>query len=335
MASKDSNNCDLPSKTYYNKFDIVHTTGTYESFCNTYESTLNKYPGLHEFCLKLVSNLGNLKKDETLDMTKHCTYLNFWKQENVINIVQGNSSITYIILFYTIWNEFIEKHNNSIKDKCSPKYFSSISVDYRKKWQKMNDYNNNYEYLKNGINNNENCKEHYCKYFADIINIHKEFQHVCNVGTNKLRCPDFWGDFHKYYSENSHIEALCEKIYEELGLYKVKVSFGDPGEEIYIEQYETTYIFSFFEKMIGYSIKKYLSKSLYYFKLVVAPIVLILLFYFFMKKLSLFGSKIIPRVDNLRKMWRNVQGVTNPATLLHPPKPPLGGNKMGLPYMPK
>ncbi|SBS93759.1 hypothetical protein POVCU2_0083460 [Plasmodium ovale curtisi] len=113
------------------------------------------------------------------------------------------------------------------------------------------------------------------------------------------------------------------------------MSLGDPGEETYIEQYETTYAFSFFEKNIGYSIKKYLFKSLYYSKLVVAPILLILLFYFFMKKLSLFGSKISPHVDNLRKMWRNVQGVTNPATLLHSPKPPLGDNKMGLPYMPK
>ncbi|SBS95200.1 hypothetical protein POVCU2_0093930, partial [Plasmodium ovale curtisi] len=51
--------------------------------------------------------------------------------------------------------------------------------------------------------------------------------------------------------------------------------------------------------------------------------------------LSFFGSKIAPKADDMRKMWRNVQGVTNPASLLNPMKPPGGGNKMGLPYLPK
>ncbi|SBS91701.1 hypothetical protein POVCU2_0069390, partial [Plasmodium ovale curtisi] len=52
-------------------------------------------------------------------------------------------------------------------------------------------------------------------------------------------------------------------------------------------------------------------------------------------KLSFFGSKIAPKADGMRNMWRNVQGVTNPASLLNPMKPPGGGNKMGLPYLPK
>ncbi|SBT72207.1 hypothetical protein, conserved [Plasmodium ovale] len=53
------------------------------------------------------------------------------------------------------------------------------------------------------------------------------------------------------------------------------------------------------------------------------------------KHLFFFGSKIDPKSDDMRKMWRNVQGVTNPASLLNPMKPPGGGNKIGLPFLPK
>ncbi|SBS93342.1 PIR Superfamily Protein [Plasmodium ovale curtisi] len=336
MEIPNNTNCDLPSERIYNNFDNVETSETYKSFCNSYESTLGKYPDLQELCFKLVSNLYKLNEKESSgsNMKEQCTYLNFWKQKNVIDIVQGNASITYIIILHTIWDQIINVHYISKKDICNPKYFSSIGIDYTKKWEKMHNYNNNYKQLETAFNSKENSKEKYCNDIADVINIYNEFVHVCN-GENKQRCPDFWGIFQNNYESSSKIEQRCRDIYIKLGLYKVKMSLGDPGEETYIEQYETTYAFSFFEKIIGYSIKKYLSKSLYYFKLVVAPILLILLFYFFMKKLSLFGSKISPRVDNLRKMWRNVQGVTNPATRLHPPKPPLGGNKMGLPYMPK
>ncbi|SBT53850.1 hypothetical protein POVWA2_064670 [Plasmodium ovale wallikeri] len=55
----------------------------------------------------------------------------------------------------------------------------------------------------------------------------------------------------------------------------------------------------------------------------------------FYKDLSFFGSKIAPKADGMRKMWRNVQGVTNPASLLNPMNPPGGGNKIGLPFLPK
>ncbi|SBT56210.1 PIR Superfamily Protein [Plasmodium ovale wallikeri] len=53
------------------------------------------------------------------------------------------------------------------------------------------------------------------------------------------------------------------------------------------------------------------------------------------KHLFFFGSKIDPKSDDMRKMWRNVQEVTNPASLLNPMKPPGGENKIGLPFLPK
>ncbi|SBS94568.1 PIR Superfamily Protein [Plasmodium ovale curtisi] len=336
MKTEDTKNCPLSSEKYYSKFDGFQNTDSLNTHCEQYKTIFQKFDGLQNFCLKLVSNLDNLiKKENSDDLMNECTYLNFWTQYNVIDMVQGNSSIVYITLLHAIWTQFIEAADSSKKNICSPKYFPFIGLDYIKKWKIMHDYIENYENLKNVITINDNCKENYCKYFIEISNVHEEFEQVCNTEMNQKRCPDFWGNFKKNYEESSEILSKCKAIFNELGFYKVKVSIGDPGEEIYVEQYVSSHTFSFIEKLLGISIGILTAKSLRISKFVIAPIILILLFYFFMKKLSFFGSKISPRVDNMRKMWINVQGVTNPATLLNPMKPPGGGNKMGLPYMPK
>ncbi|SBS90190.1 PIR Superfamily Protein [Plasmodium ovale curtisi] len=324
MESPDINVCNLPSDKYYSNFDAVVTTQNLENSCNSYEELLSKYPVIREICLKLSSNLESLKekeKEKFNDIKKRCTYLKIWMQDKVIKAVQGNNSITYIGFLYKVWSDISDKHKLPNIDECNIG-FPTISIDDLQKWKKMKDYDLNYEVLHSAFKNNEeciedciescehcekcmfNCKEAYCTYFSDIFNIFKEFHQICSPGTQNIRCPKFWKDFEKNYLATSDIESQCKEVYKNLGFYKVKVSLGNEGEETYVEQYETTYIFSFFEKLIGYS-------------------------------LSFFGSKIAPKADDMRKMWRNVQGVTNPATLLNPMKPPGGGNKIGLPYMPK
>ncbi|SBT73375.1 hypothetical protein POWCR01_000108700, partial [Plasmodium ovale] len=231
-----------------------------------------------------------------------------------------------------------EIKNNS---ECKLNHYP-ISVDYYKKWKKMYDYQLNSKEIQCALQNKEgcneeckkNCKENYCIYILDVFNIYKEFEKVYTE-ERIPRCPKYWEEFQKNYLATSDIESKCKEVYDKLGFYKVKMTLNIEDEEKYIAQYESAYMFSFFEKLIGYSIKYYLSKTMHYSRYIVLPIILILLFYFFMKKLSFSGSKISPRMDDLRKIWRNVQGVTNPATLLNPPRPPLGGNKMGLSYMPK
>ncbi|SBT01386.1 PIR Superfamily Protein [Plasmodium ovale curtisi] len=338
MESPDSNNCELPSEKYYSKLDNVTETVTTKNICDSYKNELNKHPGLMNICRKLENNLQIVKKNDLSDDTKkYCTYLKHWLDHNVINIVGTKSPMFYITLLYTVWLNTTEHLDNSISDECKI-HFPRVSVDYHLKWKKMHDYNYNYKKVKCAFQSEEickenciekctenctencrkNCREDYCKYIVDIFNIYKEFEHVCTV-MNVERCPKYWNEFQKNYLIDSDIELMCKEVHDKLGFYKVKMSLEIEGEEKYVEQYESTYMFSFFEKLIGYSIKKILSKSLYYSKYI----------------LSFFGSKIAPKADDMRKMWRNVQGVTNPATLLHPPKPPFGGNKMGLPYMPK
>ncbi|SBS95363.1 PIR Superfamily Protein [Plasmodium ovale curtisi] len=358
MATPNTSKCELPSEKHYNTLDSVEIKKSSENFCNI-EEILNKYPDIKNFCMKFASNLEILKEkekkkeEESFDIEKLCTYLKLWLNDYVINTVENKLVTTYITLLYKVLIQFNETNHLSNVNGCSPSIIF-VSIDHFQKWKKMQDYNNNYKVLKGAFSNNEecmedcteacedecekickdDCMENYCMYMLDITNVYKEFEYVCTKTTNQ-KCPDFWGNFKENYSSTSYIETICKEVYENLGYYKVKVSFGEQGEESYVEQYEATYMFSFFEKLIGYSIKKILFKSLHYSKYIVLPIVLILLFYFFMKKLSFFGSKIAPKADDMRKMWRNVQGVTNPATLLNPMKPPGGGNKMGLPYMSK
>ncbi|SBT01192.1 PIR Superfamily Protein [Plasmodium ovale curtisi] len=344
MAAPYSNNCELPSEKYYHELDIVAKTSTYESLCDSNgniisgENPFVKSPDLKDFCYKLVSNLELLKAKEKVknfDIRERCIYLKHWLHDHAINAVDIKSPISYIMFLHSVWLNIIDSTEVSIDDACKIEFFP-VSIRYLEKWKRMHDYNQNYEDLKSLLNSKAHCKQKYCKDLADITNIYKEFMHVCSTDTNNRKCPDFFNKFKETYEkEASEIETQCKGIYDELGLYKVKVYFGEQGIEEYIEQYESEYTFSFFEKLIGYSIKYYLSKTIHYSKYIVLPIILILLFYFFMKKLSFFGSKISPRVDGMRKMWINVQGVTNPATLLNPMKPPGGGNKIGLPYMPK
>ncbi|SBT74186.1 PIR protein [Plasmodium ovale] len=356
---QDTNKCELPSEKHYITLNNVTITDTSKKFCDLNETLVNKYPLIEGFCFKLASHLENFKNSNEMisEEKKKCKSLKFWFHDYIINTVETRSIITYIMLLYSVWSKFKEANKLPNTDECNTT-FTFVSIDHLGKRKKMYDFNDNYKELQCAFQKKndckvdatedckeicnvdcngkckEDCKDKYCTYFLDIINIHNEFEQVC-AGTNKQRCPDFWDDFKNNYLSISNIEELCQKVYEEHGFYKVKMSLGEEGEEKYVDQYESTYMFSFFEKFIGYSIKKFLYKLLYYSKYTVLPILLILLFYFFMKKLSLFGSKISSRVDDLRKMWRNVQGVTNPATLLHPPKPPFGGNKMGLPYVPK
>ncbi|SBT54943.1 PIR Superfamily Protein [Plasmodium ovale wallikeri] len=357
MVSLDTNKCELPSEKLYNELERVEISETSENICNLEGNLLDNYPELKVFCRKFASNLELFKKKEeekekSTDIQKYCAHIKHWMQNKVITTVPGNSSIIYIGILYKVWNEINETFKDPNINKCDIKVYYT-STDHFQKWKKMYDYNDNYKELKCIFHKkedcmedcietceecteccNEDCKEKYCLYFLDITNIYKEFKYVCDEATNQ-KCPDFWEHFKENYSKVSYIESQCKEIYEDLGYYKVKMSFGDNGDEKYVEQYESTYIFSFFEKLIGYSIKKILSKTLHYSRYIVLPILLILLFYFFMKKLSFFGSKIAPKTDDMRKMWRNVQGVANPASLLNPMKPPGGGNKMGLPYLPK
>ncbi|SBS95962.1 PIR Superfamily Protein [Plasmodium ovale curtisi] len=339
-------NCELSSEKYYSNFDNVEITETSKSFCDLGENTLsgenlfNKYPQIKEFCYKVASNLENLKnkKQETsLDTKEYCTYLQLWLQDHVINTVESKSTIICIYALHAMWEKVRNTLGDSIKNLCIME-LPQVGTVYREKWKKMHDYNKNYNEVECAFQDDndckENCREDYCKYIIDVINIYNEFEQVCN-GTSKSICPEYWHKFKESYEVASKIETQCKEVYEKLGLYKVNKYFGEEGVEKYIEQYELPHTFSFIEKLVGYSVKNIISQTIYYSKYILLPIILILLFYFFMKKLSLFGSKVSPRVDDLRKMWRNVQGVTNPATLLNPPKPPMGGNKMGLPYMPK
>ncbi|SBT73103.1 PIR protein [Plasmodium ovale] len=329
----DTNTCELPSEKYYSELNNVIKAETSDKFCNTEEKLLNKYPILKELCWKLESNLQKLKKEElSVDMDKHCKYLKLWSQYNVINQIESKSTIICMGFLYSVWASVMDALKLSSINKCVINSYA-VSTDYLMKWKEMHDYNENYKEMETKFNSIENCKEKYCKYIVDIINVYNEFLHVC-AGTDAERCPEYWKDFKENYSVASQIELKCKELYDELGFYKVKMSFEDQ-DGIYIEQYVSQYAFSFIERMIGYSIKNIIDKTIHYSKYIVLPILLIFLFYFFMKKLSLFGSKIAPKADDMRKMWRNVQGITNPASLLNPMKPPGGGNKMGLPYLPK
>ncbi|SBT02696.1 PIR Superfamily Protein [Plasmodium ovale curtisi] len=312
MATSKTSNCELPSDKYYAALDSVTNAEDFKSYCDLDEKLHDKCHELKGFCWKLAYNLKELSKTKSPDFNikKHCTYLNLWFQYNVINTVENKNVIVCLTYFHSIWENIRENLEDSIKNSCVMK-FPPVSTDCK-----------------------ENCIDVYCKYIADIINIYNEFKHVCN-GKNNKRFPECWNNFEQNYPVASEIEKKCKEIYEKLGFYKVKMYFGEQDIEEYIEQYESEHVFSFFEKLIGYSIKYYLSKTIHYSKYILLPIVLILLFYFFMKKLSFFGSMIAQKADDMRKMWRNVQGVTNPASLLNPMKPPGGGNKIGLPFLPK
>ncbi|SBT02399.1 PIR Superfamily Protein [Plasmodium ovale curtisi] len=354
MEATDDKICKFSSDEYYSNFNSVQKITNIESACDSNETIisggkevsiknlLTTYNGLKDICYKLESNLYDLKdKCKTSGTKNHCRRLQHWLEGKVIDTVENRSIITYIMLFYKIWGNILEKVQITNKNDCQTKYFP-INVDYYIKWKKMYDYNLNYKEVQWAFQNEEdckencrkNCKQNYCAYILNVFNIYKEFEKVC-TGESTPRCPEYWEEFQKNYLATSDIESKCKEVYDKLGFYKVKMTLDIEGEEKYVEQYESTYMFSFFEKLIGYSIKYYLSKTMHYSRYIVLPIILILLFYFFMKKLSFFGSKIAPKADDMRKMWRNVQGVTNPATLLNPMKPPGGGNKIGLPYMPK
>ncbi|SBS99668.1 PIR Superfamily Protein [Plasmodium ovale curtisi] len=334
MADTDTHNCELTSEKCYKTFDNVEVKGDLKTYCDSEENLLNVYPDLKNFCYKLVSNVENLKEKKYNNLNNNRLHLQLWLQDNVFKMVERKSIILYIVLFDKLWRSIMDKNDISNKNEYMPKYYN-VGIDYRAKWKKMFDFNFNYKEIQCAFQNKEdckddcnkcckeNCRENYCKYILDIFNINNEFEHVCNRETYNQTCPEFWNEFKKNYKETSDIESKCKEIYDKLGFYKVKMSLDIEGEEKYVEQYESTYMFSFFEKLIGYSIKYYLSKTIHYSKYVLLPI------------LSFFGSKIAPKADDMRNMWRNVQGVTNPASLLNPMKPPGGGNKMGLPYLPK
>ncbi|SBS92143.1 PIR Superfamily Protein [Plasmodium ovale curtisi] len=329
MTTADYHICNLPSDKYYSDFDKLSKKENLKSFCDSndninsgknevsVENLLSKYDGLKDFCYKLEANLLHLKdnKDSSDELKKRCTFMQLLIQDKVINTVESKSMLLYFTIFYKIWGDIMD--NTEIKNNniCKPNHYPISIHDYTK-WKKMHDYNYNYKNVQCSLKNHQgcnedcneecrkNCKEYYCTYILDIVNIYNEFEHVCDSATNKQRCPEYWNNFKINYSLNSEIELLCKEVYNKLGFYKVKMYFEEEGIEKYIDQYETQHTFSFLEKIVGYS-------------------------------LSLFGSKIAPKADDMRKMWRNVQGVTNPASLLNPMKPPGGGNKMGLSYLPK
>ncbi|SBS92901.1 PIR Superfamily Protein [Plasmodium ovale curtisi] len=346
MATTITINCELPSVKYYRELYNAEKTTSY-SYCDSDENInlgkneisvkklLSQYDDLKDFCYKLEANLQSLKntKNPSDDVKKRCTHLQLLLQDKVINTVESKSMMLYITLFYKIWENIMDNAEIKKNNECNTNHYP-VRLDYYTKWKKLYDYILNYKKVQSALLNNpdfseecneeckKNCKEDYCAYILDIFNIYEEFKHVCN-GINKQSCPIFWKDFQDIYSINSETELVCKDVYDKRGNYKVKMYWGEQGIEEYIEQYESEHIFSFFEKLIGYSIKYYLSKTIHYSKYILLPI------------LSFFGSKIAPKADDMRKMWRNVQGVTNPASLLNPMKPPGGGNKIALSYLPK
>ncbi|SBT02608.1 PIR Superfamily Protein, partial [Plasmodium ovale curtisi] len=279
MADTDTHNCELTSEKSYKTFDNVQVKVDLKKYCDSEENLLNSHPDLKNFCYKLVSNLENFKEKNSTNLNNDCLHLQLWIQDNVFKTVERKFIIFYIVLFDKIWRNFMDKNDISDKNEYMPKHYT-VGIDYRTKWKKMFDFNFNYKEIQCAFQNKEdckddckdycnecckeNCRENYCKYILDIFNINKEFEHVCNRETNNKTCPEFWSEFKKNYSATSDIESKCKELYDKLGFYKVKMSLDIEGEEKYVEQYESTYMFSFFEKLIGYSIKYYLSKTIHY-----------------------------------------------------------------------
>lgn len=224
------------------------------------------------------------EKETSTNLKKPCTHLKHWLHDHVINAAAVKYPLTHMSMLHSVWLSIINSSDDSIENIYKT-IFSPFIIGYIGKWKKMHDYNNNYVHPKSAFKSKETCKEKYCKHIADIVNIYNKFLHVY-TGTNEKRFPEYWNDFKKNFQEASKIETQCKEVYDKFGFYKIKMDLGEQGIEEYIQQYESEHTFSFIEKMISYNIKNILSKSIHFSKYSVLPILFILLFSFFLKKVK-------------------------------------------------
>ncbi|SBT75084.1 Plasmodium vivax Vir protein, putative [Plasmodium ovale] len=163
----------------------------------------------------------------------------------------------------------------------------------------------------------------YREKWKKIHDYNENYEDLKTVLKSKENCKEYYckyiADISNIYNDFKHVcngknNERCPEYWNNFGKnYPVDSEIEKQCKEIYEKLGLYNIKFYFGEQDIEEYIEQYESEHTF----------------------SFFEKLIAPKSDDMRKMWRNVQGVTNPASLLNPMKPPGGGNKIGLLFLPK
>ncbi|SBS90017.1 PIR Superfamily Protein [Plasmodium ovale curtisi] len=295
MTTAVTNNCELPSDKCYSNFDKVQTIKTSTSVCDSDE---NISLGNNPLSIQNLLSRHNDLKDFCYKLE-----INLQNLKNEQHLYHGlKETCTHLQLWLH------DKIINTVDTKSIMLYITIFHTV----WGKVIDNSR--------INNKNECKINYYNIGVDYYTKWKRM-HDFNYNYKKVQCA-FQDKENCKDDCNEDCKGNCKEVYCRyiLDVFNAYKEFEHVCTGT--NNYRCPEFWGNFKNNFSiYSDIESKCKDIYD--------------KFGFYKLSFFGSKIAPKADDMRKMWRNVQGVTNPASLLNPMKPPGGGNKMGLPYLPK
>ncbi|KMZ82575.1 variable surface protein Vir 12/22/24-like protein [Plasmodium vivax India VII] len=214
QTQERSNKFEKVNKFNKSVLDKISAYKTYEEFnnnkdcykyCHHCKSIYNfeeSYPGISDFCRKLVRNLHEIKYSK--DSKGRCGYLYYWIYENAWklfgpdwNKIHGKEPI--VSLFNVGYNVIIELKTN----ECFYNYDTKISFEEWREKKDLHDYFENYDSIKNitkSSNNDENNK--YCDYFTYIKKMYKKYIRKCCKYYDHYNYENTYSDYFK-----------CDRIY--------------------------------------------------------------------------------------------------------------------------
>ncbi|KMZ82494.1 hypothetical protein PVIIG_05355 [Plasmodium vivax India VII] len=206
----------LPSDNFYEKLDHDEDTNlsNYNSECISFSS--NKINlGLKRPCALVLKYLANsYKKSEKANMEyDDCILLNYWIYGKIYEKHRdiSNSGRSFGEL-QRLWNSLIlNPYKTSYNDKCEPDNSIATQNDWKKR-KELYGYCVDYDTLQRMISNyDKHCKIIY-KYLKEKVELYNEYYEYCSSGDNNNKCPRFFSKCENKDPNNLLSQLTCKEV---------------------------------------------------------------------------------------------------------------------------
>ncbi|SBT83862.1 PIR protein [Plasmodium ovale] len=201
MSRKSYNLGDSPSYKFNKELNSVIKDCNFCSHCDDVNNFFGDY-GIRVLCYNFVNNLGKIYDDYSINSKlkdKRCNDLIYWWYDNLYftyNKQYSTDSSDIINKFKKLWQKITQLYGISADKLCKNPFDPLLSFDSYKNMKEVSDYCENYEFIKDQLENTSaNCSGYYY-YLTESEDLYKKTVSNCKTGGNNY-CLSF-DECHNY-----------------------------------------------------------------------------------------------------------------------------------------
>ncbi|SBS82187.1 PIR Superfamily Protein [Plasmodium ovale curtisi] len=201
MSRKSYNLGDSPSYIFNKELNSVIKSCKFCSYCDNVSTFLGDY-GIIVLCYNFVNNLSKIYDDWNISTKlkdKRCNDLIYWWYNNLYYTYQKRcipNCDNIAEAFSEVWKKITQSLGTYADRLCKNPFEPLLSFDSCKNMKKVSDYCENYEFIKDQLENTSaNCAGYYY-YLTESEDLYKETVSKCKTDGKKY-CLNF-DECHNY-----------------------------------------------------------------------------------------------------------------------------------------